>query len=81
MATNVRIQPQSYAKLRQIAEQSGVTMPQVLAEAIDNRYRQWLLEGLSADYARLRADPKAWAAELKERELWDRTLGDGLKGF
>ena len=81
MATNVRIHSQAYAKLRKMAEETGATLPQVLSDAIDRRYREWLLEGLASDYARLRADPKAWAEELKERELWDRTLGDGLKGL
>lgn len=81
MAANVRIQPQSYAQLREMAEQTGVEIAQVLAEAIDTRYRRWLLEGLAADYARLREDPKAWAAERTQRELWDSTLADGLEEF
>lgn len=79
MATNVRIQPQSYARLREMAERGGTTMPEILAKAIDEHYRKWLLEGLADDYARLRANPKAWAAELKERALWDHTLADGLE--
>ena len=79
MAANVRIQSQSYNKLRAMAKASNVKMPDVLAKAIDERYQKWLLEGLADDYARLRADPKAWAEELKERELWDCTLADGLK--
>jgi len=29
-------------------------------------------------YARLKADPEAWAAEEAERTLWDCTVGDGL---
>ena len=32
----------------------------------------------NAAYARLRADPEAWRAELQERALWDNTLMDGL---
>lgn len=79
MASNVRIQPRTYAKVREMATGSGTTMPQILEQAIDERYRKWMLERLAEDYARLRADPKAWAEELKERELWDCTLADGLK--
>jgi hypothetical protein len=37
-----------------------------------------LLEAMNAGYAKLRADPQAWAAELAERELWDQTLADGV---
>jgi hypothetical protein len=79
MAANVRIQPRTHRQLQAMAESAGRTMPDVLAEAIDKQYRSWLLAGLAEDYARLRADKKAWAEECKERELWDKALGDGLK--
>jgi hypothetical protein len=36
------------------------------------------LEGLAQDFARLKADPLAWQAELEERAVWDATLSDGL---
>jgi len=79
MATNVRIQPASYARLRQLAQSAGVPMPQVLAQAIDELYRKRFLEECNRAYARLRSDPKAWKEELEERRLWDNTLGDGLE--
>lgn len=79
MTTNVRIQAKAYEKLREMAHAAGTTMPQALTEAIDARYRKWLLEGLAEDYRKLRADPKAWTEELKERALWDQTLLDGLE--
>lgn len=79
MATNVRIQPASYTKLKQLARTSGVPMPQILAEAIDELYRKRFLEECNRAYARLRADPKAWKEELEERRLWDNTLADGLE--
>jgi hypothetical protein len=37
-----------------------------------------LMEGNHA-YARLRANPEAWAEELKERKAWEGTLADGLQ--
>lgn len=79
MAANVRIQPRAHRQLQAMAEAAGRTMPDVLAEAIDRQYRNWLLAGLAEDYARLRTDKKAWAEECKERNLWDQTLADGLK--
>jgi hypothetical protein len=79
MAANVRIQPDSYAKLRQLASNSGTTMPEVLAEAIDELYRKRFLDDCNRAYARLKADPKAWQQELEERRAWDVTLGDGLE--
>ena len=79
MATNVRIQPETHAKLRQLAQEAGVSMPQVLDEAIDDLYRKRFLEECNRAYARLRANPKAWAEELAERKVWDVTLADGLE--
>ncbi len=79
MPANVRIQPDSYAKLRQLAQQAGATMPEVLADAIDQLYRQRFLDECNRGYARLKQDPKAWAAELEQRRAWDTTLGDGLE--
>jgi hypothetical protein len=36
------------------------------------------LEGLNADFAKLRNDRRAWAEEQSEREAWDATLADDL---
>jgi hypothetical protein len=44
---------------------------------LDAIRRRKLLEAMNAGYARLRADPQAWAEELAEHELWDQTLADG----
>lgn len=79
MATNVRIQPESYAKLKEMATEAKEPMPKVLAAAIDALYRKRFLDQCSRDYARLRADPKAWKEELAERKVWEATLGDGLE--
>jgi len=79
MPANVRIQPDSYTKLRALADGSGVTMPEVLAEAIDELYRKRFLDECNQAYGRLKADPKAWKQELAERQAWERTLNDGLR--
>lgn len=41
--------------------------------------RRRFLEAANEEFARLRADPVAWAQELAERQEWDTTLLDGLK--
>ena len=79
MPANVRIQPPTYAKLRELARVSGVTMPQVLAEAIDELYRKRFLDECNLAYGRLKADPRAWKQELSERRAWEATLGDALE--
>jgi hypothetical protein len=79
MPANVRIQPDSYTKLRALADGSGASMPEVLAEAIDELYRKRFLDECNQAYRRLNADPKAWKQELAERQAWERTLNDGLE--
>ena len=36
------------------------------------------MNGLNADFARLRANPQAWEEEQAEREAWETTLHDDL---
>lgn len=79
MSANVRITPATYDKLKALAGQAGVPMPQVLAEAIDELYRRRFLAACNAAYARLKQDKKAWQREIKERAAWDATLADGLE--
>lgn len=75
----VRIRRSSHAKLKELAEQSGDSMADVLAKAIDAYHRQMFLEGLNLDFASLRSAPDAWEEELAERRAWDTSLADGLE--
>lgn len=75
----VRIDPDTHAKLKELADLTGEPMASLLGKAVEAYRRQKFLEGASADYAALRANPEAWAEELAERELWDATLADGLE--
>jgi hypothetical protein len=50
----------------------------ILTKAIESYRRQRFLGEANADYAKLRSDSEAWASELKEREIDDSTLSDGL---
>jgi hypothetical protein len=54
-------------------------MQAVITQAVENLRRQRMLEEANAAFAALRQDPAAWEQEREERELWDETLGDGLK--
>lgn len=64
--------------LRELVEQTGQTMSEVLDKAIDAYQRKLFFDQVNAGYAALRADPEAWAEELAERKLWEATLMDGL---
>jgi len=54
-------------------------MQAVLNEAIDSYRRQKFLEDANAAFAALRNDPEAWREEQQEREIWNRTITDGLE--
>jgi len=51
----------------------------LLAAMLDRAWGWWFIHQLNAGYARLRRDPVAWAEELEEQRLWDKTLMDGLE--
>ena len=79
MPANVRIQPETYEKLRKLAHDARRPMPEVLAEAVEVLFRKRFLEECRTAYARLKANPTAWRQEQEERKAWDATLADGLK--
>ena len=75
----VRIGTTAHRTLQALAEQTGASMQSVLEKAIEEYQRKCFLEGLNADFAALRENPKAWQEEQKERAAWDATLADGLE--
>jgi hypothetical protein len=77
-APTVRISEASHQVLKELAEQTGQTMMDVLDKALDACRRKLFFELMNAGYAELRADPEAWAEHQAERKLWDATLMDGL---
>ena len=75
---NVRISPRAHQLLRRMAEEEQQSMQSVLDRALECYRREKFLRAANADFAALRNDPRAWKEELRERELWEQTLGDGL---
>jgi predicted transcriptional regulator len=75
----VRIRSDTHAKLKELAEHFGRSMPQVLEEAIEFFRRQKFLEDANRAYAALRQNASAWAEEQAERDAWDSTLADDLE--
>ena len=64
--------------LKELAEQTGQTVTEVLDKALDAYRRKLFFEQLNTAYAALRADPVAWADVEKERRSMDGCLMDGL---
>lgn len=53
-------------------------MQAVLRSALEVYRRQRFLDEVNAGYAELRQDRRSWEEWTTERDLWDRTLADGL---
>ena len=75
---NVRISPRAHQLLQQLAAEADVSMQAILDKAIESYRREEFLRAANRDYAALRRNPKGWKEELRERELWEQTLADGL---
>ncbi len=76
--TSIRVTHATKEILRSLAQQEHTSIQTfVLKAALEYRRRRILELGNEA-YAVLRADPTAWAGELKDRRAWEVTLGDGL---
>ncbi|HAU32061.1 MAG: Uncharacterized protein XD78_0834 [Desulfotomaculum sp. 46_296] len=79
MSATVRINQSAWQALKLIAFQTGEPMQAVLDKAIEAYRRQYFLQKANNAYEALRENTEAWQEEIKEREAWDDTLGDGLK--
>lgn len=76
-STTIRVTSQARETLRQLSQSTGKRQQDIVDEAVEAYRRQVLLDKANVAYAALHSDTKAWKAELKERQAWDATLGDG----
>jgi hypothetical protein len=79
-SVTVKVNSETYAKLKEAVAETGEAMIDVLAKAVEAYRRRAFLEGVNADFAALRGNRQAWAEEQSERAAWDATLGDDLQG-
>ena len=77
--TTVRIRQETSDALRVLAAETGRSVQDVAADAVEAYSRELLLEQANAAYAALRADPAAWRDEIEERSAWEVTLADDLE--
>ena len=63
----VRIRPDTHAKLKQLAERSGQSMPELLERAVEAYRRETFLKEANRAYAGLKSDAEAWSQEEAER--------------
>jgi hypothetical protein len=74
----VKLRPDTYARVRRLAQERNASMQEVIARGIDALERQEFARGFQDDFAALHDDAKAWKAVSDEREIWDSSLDDGL---
>jgi hypothetical protein len=79
-SATVKVNAETYAKLKEAVAETGEPMIEVLAKAVEAYRRRVFLEGVNADFATLRNDRRAWTEEQAERAAWDATTADGLEG-
>jgi predicted transcriptional regulator len=77
----VRVKKETHEILRNLAAKADTTIVAVLEEAVREYHRKKYWEEVDAGYARLRADPEAWAEYQEEIRAWDCTLMDGLEDW
>ena len=76
--TSVQTSQVTLARLQELATWAGVSINQVLDQAVNDQYDRKFWDAVNAGYAALRADPAAWSVFETERKLWNNTLMDGL---
>jgi predicted DNA-binding ribbon-helix-helix protein len=78
-ATTVKLSREAHTTLATLAKERGLAMSALLADLIERERRRAFVEAANEDYARLRADPEAWADYQAEIKSLEGTLMDGLE--
>ena len=77
--TTVRISGAAHQKLRELAEEDGVSLTEELDRIVEAQRRRRFIERANRAYAALKSDEKNWAAYQKEMSELEGTLMDGLE--
>lgn len=77
-STTIRVPIATHARLQRLASEEARPMGQVIDAMLDDLEKRRFFAGLAEDFARLQADPEAWADYQAETSVWDATLRDGL---
>ena len=77
----VKIPLDAHAHLAELAADQERPMGDLVAELIEKERRRAFMVAANEDYARLRADPEAWADWQAEIKSMEGTLMDGLDEY
>jgi len=75
----IRVPEATHSILRELADETGQSMQEILSEAVEEIRRRRMFELANAAYTAMRENENEWQEELEERRLWDTTLADGLE--
>ena len=76
--TTIKVSGPTRDRLKRLADEEHLTMDAALSRALDQIEDARFWQGVRADYARLQADPSAWADYAGELAEWDAATSDGL---
>lgn len=76
--TTVRVSTEVRDRVAALARTHGRQMQQILEDAVTAYEREWFFTRLSAGYAALADDERAWADVQSERAAEAHALADGL---
>lgn len=77
-STTVRIPDSTRQTLAELSDETGESLQDLIAAAVEAYRRNRILEQANQAYAALKRDPEAWLELLEEREEWNSTLADDL---
>ena len=72
----VTISESAHQILRHLADLEKTSVQTVPDRALEIYRREVFLKQPNDAFAALKANPEAWAEEVAERELWERTITD-----
>jgi hypothetical protein len=79
MALTSRISKKTDSMVNEMVHITGKTKVEILEEAV-KLYRHYeRMRMVNEAYAKLRKDKKAWKEELKERQILEGTIEDGIE--
>ena len=75
----ITISEATHQLLQELADLEKTSAEVVIDRALENYRRELFWKQTNEAFAALKADPEAWADEIAERELWERTIADGVE--
>ncbi len=77
--TNIRVSKDIYKIIKHLAMHYNDNMQTIIEKAVMDYKKNKFFEEMNNNYLKLRSDPQTWEEEIKEREIWNISLLDGLE--